>query len=48
MAEGVNYCTPVKTSHKDFCLVTLEILIKYWSGGLHLVVKITPRVNGGS
>ena len=23
-AAGVNYCGPVKTSHKDFCLATLE------------------------
>ena len=24
MAEGVNYCRPVETSHKGFCLDTLE------------------------
>ena len=24
MAEGVDYCGPVKTNHKGFCLATLE------------------------
>ena len=32
-AEGVNYCGPVKTSHKGFCLAMLEKLMKYWPGG---------------
>ena len=27
-AAGVNYCGPEKTSHKDFCLDTLEKLMK--------------------
>ena len=27
MAEGVDYCGPVKTIHKGFCLVTLEKLV---------------------
>ena len=29
-----------------FCLATLDKLMKYWSGGLYLVLKITPRVPG--
>ena len=33
MAEGVDYCWPVKTSHEGFCLVALEKLMKSWSGG---------------
>ena len=32
-AAGVNYCRPVKTIHKGFCLATLEKLMKYWPGG---------------
>ena len=47
MAIGVNYCGPVKTSHKSFCLSTLEKLMKDWPAGSHLVMKITPRVSGG-
>ena len=27
-AAGVDYCGPVKTSHKDFCLAKLEKLMK--------------------
>ena len=30
MAFGVYYCGPVKTSHKGFCLATLEKLMKYF------------------
>ena len=44
MAEGVHYCGPVKTSHKGFCLATLEKLIKYCPGGSYLVLRVTPRV----
>ena len=29
MAEGVDYCGPAKTIHKDFCITTLEKLLKY-------------------
>ena len=29
-AAGVNCCRPTRTSHKGFCLTTLEKLIKYW------------------
>ena len=32
-AAGVDYCVPVNTSHKGFCLATLEKLMKYWPGG---------------
>ena len=37
----------MKTGHKDFCLATLENLMKDWPGGSYLVMKITPRVPGG-
>ena len=45
-AAGVDYCGPVKTSHKVFCLTTLEKLIKDWPGGSYLVMKSTPRFPG--
>ena len=32
-STGVDYCGPVKTSHKVFFLDTLEKLMKYWLGG---------------
>ena len=47
MAEGVDYCRLVKTSHKVFCQATLEKLMKYWPGGSYLVMGSTPRVPGG-
>ena len=47
MAEVVDYCGPVKTSHKFFCLATLENLIKDWSVGSYLIVNITPIFPGG-
>ena len=47
MASGVDYCGPVKMGHKDFCLATLEIFMKYCPGGSYIVIKITPRVPGG-
>ena len=47
MAEGVDYCGPVKTIHKGFCLATLENFMKDWPGGSYLVMKITPRIPGG-
>ena len=47
MAAGVNYCGLVKTSHKGFCLATLEKLMKDWTVGSYLVMKNTPRVPGG-
>ena len=46
MAAGVDYCGPVKTSHKGFCLATLENLMKDWPGGSYLVLEITPRFPG--
>ena len=47
-AAGVDYCGPVKTSHKGFCLATLEKLMKDWPGGSYLVLKSTPRFRGES
>ena len=47
MAQGVDYCRPVKTSHKGFCLATLEKLMKDWTGGSYLVMKSTKIVPGG-
>ena len=47
-AAGVDYCGPVKTSHKGFCLATLEKFLKYWPGGSYLVLKSTPRFPGES
>ena len=46
MAEVVNYCGLVKTSHKSFCLAILENLTKDWQGGSYLVMKIDPIVPG--
>ena len=45
-ASGVNYCGPVKTSHKGFCLAMLEKLMKDWPGGSYLVLKSTPIFPG--
>ena len=45
-AAGVDYCGPVKTIHKGFCLATLENLMKDWPGGSYLVLKSTPRFPG--
>ena len=47
MAAGVDYCGPVNTSYKDFCLATLEKLMKDWPGGSYLVMKSTPIVPCG-
>ena len=47
IAARVDYCGPVKTSHKGFCLAPLEKLMKYWLGGSYLVMKIILRVPGG-
>ena len=47
MAAGVDYCGPVKTSHKGFCLATLEKLMKDWPGGSYTVMKSNPIVPGG-
>ena len=40
--EGVDYFGPVKTSHKSFCLATLEKLVEEWPGGSYLVMNINP------
>ena len=45
-AAGVNYCGPVKMSHKGFCLDMLEKLMKYWPGGSYLVLRSTPIFSG--
>ena len=37
----------MKTSHKDFCLATLEKLIKYWLGCSYIAMKGTPIFPGG-
>ena len=47
MAQGVNYCVPVKMNHKGFCLDTLEKLMKYWPQGSCLVMTIPPKIPGG-
>ena len=47
MAAGFDYCGPVKTVHKVFCIATLEKLMKDWPGGSYLVININPRVPGG-
>ena len=46
VAAGVDYCGPVKTSHKEFCLAILEKLTKDWPGGSYLVLKSNPRFPG--
>ena len=38
----------MKTSHKGFCLATLEKLMKYCPGGSYLVLKSNPRFPGES
>ena len=45
-ASGVDYCGPVKTSHKGFCLSKLEKLMKDWPGGSYLVLKSNPIFPG--
>ena len=46
MAAGVDYCGPVNTIHKGFCLATLEKLMKDWPEVSYLVLKSTPRFHG--
>ena len=46
MASRVDYCGPVKTIHKGFCLDTLDHLIKYWPGGSYPVMKSHSIVPG--
>ena len=46
-AAGANYCGPARTSHKGFCLDTLEKLMKDWPGGSYLVMNSTPLFPGG-
>ena len=47
MATGVDYCKSGKTSHKVFCLATLEKLMKDFPGGSYLVMNINPIFTGG-
>ena len=47
MDEGIDYCGPVKISHKVFYLVALAKLMKYCPGGSYIFMKSTPRVPGG-
>ena len=47
MTAGVDYCRPVKMSHKGFCLATLEHLINYLLGGSYIFIKSTLIVPGG-
>ena len=47
ISAGVYCCGPVKTSHKRFCLSTLEKSSKYCPVGSNIVMNITPRVPGG-
>ena len=47
MAAGFNYCGLLKTSHKGFCLATLENLMKYCPVGSYFVMEVTPRVPVG-
>ena len=44
MAEGLDYCGPVKTIPKGFCQAKLEKLTNDFLGGSYLVMKSTPRV----
>ena len=46
IAEGVDYCGLLKTSHRGFFLAKFEMLMKKWPGGSYLVVKSTPSVPG--
>ena len=46
VAEGVDFCGPVKTRHEGFCLSTLEKSTKEWPVGYHIVMNITPIVPG--
>ena len=46
MSEGVDYCGPVKRSHKGFNLDPSEKLMKDGPLGSYLVMKSTQRVPG--
>ena len=45
-AQVVDYCGPLKTSHKVLCLDNLEKLTKECPGRSHIVMRISPRVPG--
>ena len=42
MAEGLDYCGPVKMGHKIFCLYTFKKFMKECLGGYYLVINSTP------
>ena len=44
--EGVDYCGPMKTIQKRFCLDILEKLTKDFPGGSYLVMKSNPIFPG--
>ena len=46
MSAGVNSCGLVKTTHKVFCLATLENLMKDCPGGSYIVMNSTPIFPG--
>ena len=46
MAAGFNRCGSLKTTHKGFCLATLEKLTKDWLGLSYIVMKSNLRVPG--
>ena len=46
MAEGVDYCRPLKTSHKGFFLDTFKEFMKEWPGGSYIFMNNNPRVPG--
>ena len=46
ITEGVDYYNPVKMRHKGFYLATFKRLMKEWSGGSYLVMKIIPIIPG--
>ena len=47
MAAGVDYCGPLKTNYKGFCIATLENLMKNCPEGSYIVMNSTPIVPGG-
>ena len=47
MAEGLDYCGPVKMGHKIFCLYTFKKFMKECLGGYYLVINSTTIVTCG-
>ena len=46
ISKVMDYSGLVKTSHKVFCLATLEKLIKFFPGGSHIFININPICTG--